>query len=153
MSETPPTNGAFFAFVDTLRARYECTPLTDETTARMEREINAWLTDHPAVLDCGCRLRRVAVEDQGDGVVEIIPEQHHLECPGFIRGGGEVRSLIDENEKLKTILKEVLDIAEEHAIYFGSGIEDVQIETLKRCRKLLEAEETYPWPTDSEVAD
>ena len=61
--------------------------------------------------------------------------------------------LVKENEKLKTALKEVLDIAEEHAIYFGSGIEDVQIETLKRCRKLLEAEETYPWPTDNEVAD
>ena len=61
--------------------------------------------------------------------------------------------LVKENEKLKTALKEVLGIAEEHAIYFGSGIEDAQIETLERCRKLLEAEETHPWPTDNEISD
>lgn len=87
MSEAP-TNKALFSFVDTLRARYEYTPITGETTTRMEQEINAWLTDHLAFLNCGCRLRRVAVEDQGNGVIEIVPEQHHLECPGFIRGGG-----------------------------------------------------------------
>lgn len=80
MNETPPTNEAFFAFVDMLRAKYEGEPITDGMTTCIEREVNAWLFENLAFLDCGCRLRRVSVEVKESGVVEITPERRHLEC-------------------------------------------------------------------------